>query len=198
MAENKKILIAVNTTWNLVNFRSGIISKLQQVGYEVVAVSPVDKFVPNLFSLGCRYIPLPMDNKGTHFGRDLLLFIRFLRVLRKEKPSIFLSYTIKPNIYGSLAAQFLGIPVINNISGLGSTFIHKTYLTSFVKFLYKISLARSKKVFFQNCDDRDLFLNLGIVGRGVADLLPGSGIDLVRFTPKPASNIGKFQFLLIA
>jgi glycosyltransferase involved in cell wall biosynthesis len=149
--------------------------------------------------LGCHYIPLPIDNQGTHPGRDLLLMWRFFWLLQHEKPDVFLGYTIKPNVYGSLAAHILGIPVINNIAGLGAVFISNSWLTRLVRGLYRVSLVRSRKVFFQNEDDRALFIEGGLVKKQIADRLPGSGIGLDRFIPAtmPAAEL-PVRFLLIA
>jgi len=194
-----KVVIALNTAWNLVNFRSGLIRALVAQGYEVVAVAPYDSYAPRLCELGCRYVPMPMDNKGTHPGRDLLLFLSFFRLLLRERPDIYLGYTVKPNVYGSLAAHLLGIPVINNIAGLGTVFIDKSWLTGVVRALYRLALYRSRKVFFQNRDDRQLFMEGGLVRPDVTALLPGSGIDLSRFCFTPViETVHKFRFLLIA
>ena len=197
-----KILISVNTAWNLVNFRAGLICALVAHGHEVIAAAPDDVYAPRLAALGCRFLPLPMHNGGTHPGRDALLFWRYLRLLARERPDVFLGYTVKPNVYGSLAARLLGIPVINNIAGLGAVFIKAGWLVRLVRWLYRVALARSTKVFFQNGDDRQLFVADGLVRSEVTDLLPGSGIDLQRFA-RVALSIHKpevigFRFLLIA
>jgi glycosyltransferase involved in cell wall biosynthesis len=139
-----------------------------------------------------------MDNKGTHPGRDVLLFLRFLRQLRTEKPDVYLGYTVKPNVYGSLAAHTLSIPVINNIAGLGAVFIKDGWLTRLVRGLYRLALSRSAKVFFQNNDDRQIFISGGLVNEAVSDLLPGSGIDLAKFLPVPLPGRSPIRFLLIA
>jgi glycosyltransferase involved in cell wall biosynthesis len=198
----KKIIIVSNTAWSLVNFRAGLILALVDVGYEVVAIAPSDEYVPLLNNLGCRYHPLAMDNQGTKVGKDLLLLYRFFRILRHEQPVVFLGYTVKPNVYGSLAAHLLDIPVVNNISGLGSVFISNDWLTHFVKGLYKLALYRSVKIFFQNEDDRQLFINNGLVREELTDRLPGSGVNIEKFKDQDLrlSHQGKrgFQFLLIA
>lgn len=193
-----KVVIALNAAWNLVNFRAGLIRGLIAAGHEVVAVAPPDKYVPRLAELGCRYVPLSMDNKGTHPGRDLLLFWRFLQLLYREKPAVYLGYTVKPNIYGSLAAHILRIPVINNVAGLGTVFIRTGWLTRLVRGLYQLALSRSTKVFFQNEEDRALFVSQKLVSATVTDRLPGSGIDLDRFIPVPLPDKTPLRFLLIA
>ena len=193
------IIIAINTAWNLVNFRVGLMRALQAEGYAVLAVSPDDAYASELKQLGFRHVVMPMDNRGTNPFKDLWLFWRMLRLMQQEKPAVYLGYTIKPNIYGALAARCLGIPVINNISGLGATFIDDGLMTKLVKRLYWLALRQSHCVFFQNRDDRELFVAAGIVRPQLTALLPGSGIDLQHFDhcPMPASR-APFRFLLVA
>jgi glycosyltransferase involved in cell wall biosynthesis len=190
-------MISLNTAWNLVNFRSGLIRALVSHGYEVIAVAPFDEYAPQLTALECRFVSLPIDNKGTHPGRDLLLLWRFVRLMRKNQPDIFLGYTVKPNVYGSLAAHVCGVPVINNVAGLGTVFIKGGWLNWLVRALYRMALARSCKVFFQNEEDLQLFVSGGLVDGSVSDLLPGSGIDLKKFAPAPLPGGSVIRFLLI-
>lgn len=195
-----KVIIALNTAWNLVNFRAGLIRALVAKGYEVVAVAPNDEYAPRLAELGCRFVALPMDNKGTHPGHDLLLFFRFLNLLRRERPDVFLGYTVKPNVYGSLAAHVLGIPVVNNIAGLGAVFIRDNWLTRLVRQLYKTALSRSRHVFFQNDEDMRLFVEQGLAASDKVSRLPGSGVDLSTFGYAPMQPLENrtFHFLLVA
>lgn len=195
---NLKVLIAVNTAWNLVNFREGLIRALVGAGYEVVVVAPYDEYAHQLPEFSCRYVPLIIDNKGTHPGRDMLLIWRFFRLFQSEKPDVFLGYTIKPNVYGSIAARSLGIPVINNITGLGTSFMKAGWLNYFVRMLYRFALVRSFRVFFQNNEDRQLFVSSTLVDKTVTDRLPGSGIDLLQFVPVPLPSGVHLRFLLIA
>lgn len=167
-------------------------------GYEVLAVAPQDKHAPRLAELCCRFIAMPMDNQGTHPIRDGLLLWRFWVLLRRERPAVFLGYTVKPNVYGSLAAHMLSIPVVNNIAGLGAVFIRDNWLTRVVRWLYKLSLSRSATVFFQNEDDRKLFVEAGLVKSSLTDILPGSGINLRQFAATPLLQNGTIRFLLIA
>lgn len=196
----RKVLIALNTAWNLFNFRAGLIRALVAEGYEVVAAAPNDEYAPRLAELGCRFVPLAMDNKGTHPGRDLLLFFRFLKLLHRERPDVFLGYTVKPNIYGSLAAHVLGIPVVNNIAGLGAVFIRDNWLTRLVRRLYKVALSRSHHVFFQNNEDLQMFVAQGLVMPNKVSRLPGSGVDLTvfRYSPMQSLENRPFRFLLVA
>ena len=202
-APQKRILISVNTTWNLVNFRGGLIRAFIQAGYEVVAVAPPDEYVSRLTALGCRYVPLAMDNQGTSIFRDLRLFWRFWWLLLNERPDVYLGYTIKPNTYGSMAAHLLHIPVINNIAGLGTAFIRGGWLAHLAKAIYRVGLSRSQRIFFQNADDRDLFLQSGLVHQLQTGLLPGSGVNLARYVPvhiprDTTHSSSPFVFLLVA
>jgi glycosyltransferase involved in cell wall biosynthesis len=195
-----KIVICLNTAWNLVNFRAGLIRALVKAGHEVLAIAPDDKYAAGLKALGCRFVPIYMKNGGTNPVQDTLLIWRFFRLFSNERPDVYLGYTVKPNVYGSFAAHMLRIPVINNIAGLGAVFIKEGWLLRVVRWLYRLALTRSVKVFFQNPDDRDLFIDGGMVRAQVAELLPGSGIDLHHFNllSKPGGGGPKFRFLLIA
>ena len=195
----KKVVIASNSAWSIVNFRAGLIRAMVDVGYEVIAVAAPDEYVARLPELGCRYLPLKIDSKGTHPGRDLLFLWRLWRLLRRERADVYLSYTVKPNIYGSLAAHALGIPVINNITGLGAVFSKRNWLTLLVRGLYRLALARSVMVFFLNEDDRRVFVNGGLVQREKTDRLQGEGVDLDRFKLTPLPEHGnRFRFLLLS
>jgi glycosyltransferase involved in cell wall biosynthesis len=196
---SKTIVLSINTSWNLVNFRSNLIARLQREGFEVVALSPHDEHVDALTALGVRHVQIDIDAKSLSPLHDLRLLGQYWRALRRLRPVAFLGWTIKPNVYGSLAAHALGIPVINNISGLGTAFIERNLLTRLVQRLYRSALTHSATVFFQNRHDRDLFVQQRLVRPESTVLLPGSGIDLAQFDPAAfASPTGPFVFLLVA
>jgi glycosyltransferase involved in cell wall biosynthesis len=196
----KTIAISINASWNVVNFRAGLIRALRAEGYEVAALSPPDAYAPRLPELGCRHVPVAMDNAGVSPLQDLRLLLRYRTALKAVKPDVFLGYTVKPNVWGSLAAQSLGIPTINNVSGLGTAFVRETLLTRIVTHLYKLAFRRSSTVFFQNQEDYDLFVERSIVAPAKTALLPGSGIDLERFTPAASERAkdAPFTFLMVA
>ncbi|MEA3037516.1 MAG: hypothetical protein QOE79_29 [Sphingomonadales bacterium] len=194
------LVISINASWNIVNFRAGLIRGLQQAGYRVVALAPRDRWSDRLGELGVEFHEIEMDRKGLSPAKDLGLLRRYRGALRRLSPDAFLGYTAKPNVWGSLAAQSLGIPVVNNVSGLGTAFIRGGWLGRLVAALYRLAFRRSATVFFQNEEDRDLFVARRIVAAGKAKLLPGSGIDTRRFQPAPAAGDEDrpFVFLLIA
>lgn len=204
-----KVLIALNSAWNLINFRSELIKTLVADGHTLVLAAPADEHVPALQDLGARFVNLPMFAHGTNPLDEMTLLLRFLRLLHRERPDVLLCYTAKPNIYGSLAAHALGIPVVNNIAGLGSVFIRGDWLARVMQRLYRLALAKSRRVFFQNPDDLQLFTSMGVVARLQTSLLPGSGVNLQKFQQvclpsllcNPASQESSsrpFVFLLVA
>lgn len=192
-----KVAIVINTSWNIYNYRRGLITALLERGVEVVAIAPSDNFSLLLKSIGCSFVSVKMDNKGINPFQDLLLVFRLWTIYRKTKPDYILHYTIKPNVYGTWAASLLGIPCISNVSGLGTAFIRKGFLLRIVRELYRFSFKLPQKVFFQNGDDLELFLSNHLVNRNRADLLPGSGIDTREYSLVPYSKRSPFVFLLI-
>ena len=190
---NGKIVLAINSAWNVANFRGGLVRGLQADGWEVVAMAPRDAHVARVEALGCRFVELPMHGSGTNPWQDILLYRRFKATLAVERPAAFLGFTIKPNIYGSLAAQSLDIPVINNIAGLGTAFIRRNWLTPVVHILYHQALKRSRRVLFQNEDDRNQFIGAGLVPPTRTQRIPGSGVDLTAFVPVPLPEFGPTQ-----
>lgn len=197
---NKKIVISVNTAWNVCNFRAGLVKALVRQGYEVLVMAGDDEYSRHLAGLGCHFKRLPMDHHGTSASHDLALLVKYWRVLQSVRPLAYLGFTIKPNVYGSIAASGLAIPVINNVAGLGATFLHSSMLTTVVKQMYRVALRRSSRIFFQNEDDRQLFLRAGLARESVTEVLPGSGIDLHHFHPLPVPALDRrpFRFLLIS
>ena len=181
------IVMAANSAWNIVNFRGALIEGLRGAGWRVVALAPDDGSADRLSAMGAEFLPIRIDSSGTSVIGDARLLADYLAVLHRLRPQAFLGFTAKPNIYGSLAARLLGIRTINNISGLGTAFMNEGPLNWLVSRLYRLSLARSARVFFQNPADLELFVTRGLVRPGQAERIPGSGIDLARFRPSPAT-----------
>lgn len=193
-----RIAIVINMSWNIYNFRMSLVKALLREGHEVVAIAPEDAYSARLVAAGCRFVPLRMENKGTNPLQDLLLTKRFYDCYRQVQPDVILQYTIKPNIYGTLAARMARIPTINNVSGLGTVFIVQNVVSKVALRLYRFAFRFPAKVFFQNQDDQLLFVQHRLVNRQITDVLPGSGIDTVRFAPQTVfSRNQPFVFLMI-
>jgi glycosyltransferase involved in cell wall biosynthesis len=193
-----KIAIVINTSWNIYNFRMGLIKKLQAEGHEVVAIAPVDDYSAKLIAAGCLFVPISMENKGTNPIKDFFLILKYVFIFLKVKPDYILQYTVKPNIYGTFAAQIVGIPTINNVSGLGTIFLHHNLVSKIAKFLYKLAFKFPKRVFFQNADDQELFIANGLINRNITDVLPGSGVNLTHYVPLDFQRNEPFVFIFIA
>ncbi|TCK16752.1 glycosyltransferase involved in cell wall biosynthesis [Ancylobacter aquaticus] len=175
------ILMTVNAAWNIWNFRRPVVQALLADGHLLTVLAPPDESVAELEGLGCRVLPLAMNAKGLNPAEGLQLLRRFKQVFRTERPDIVLSYTIKNNIFGAMAAQAVGVPFLPNVTGLGTAFLSGGLLQVVAEALYRGAFGRLPIVFFQNGDDRDLFLQRHLVRDAQARVLPGSGIDLVRF-----------------
>lgn len=192
------VAITSNTSWYLYNFRKNTIRYLLQNGHSVIAIAPQDSHSEKLAGLGCRYLHIPIDQAGTNPLNDFVTFICFHKIYRKHKPDVVLNFTPKNNIYSTLAAWLCNIPCINNIAGLGFLFINNGFSTKIAKFLYKISQPKAFKIFFQNEEDRQLFIQNKLSPIQLTDRVPGSGVDLNRFHVAQADNDGIVRFILVA
>lgn len=193
-----RIAIVLNTSWNIYNFRMSFIRTLQAAGHEVHTIAPVDEYTKFLQREGCTHHKVRMDSRGANPIKDSALILELFMIYRKLRPDIILHYTIKPNVYGTLAASLLKIPVVNNVCGLGTVFLKSNLVSAIAIFLYRISFRFANKVFFQNPDDLELFIRKKLVPAKNVDLVPGSGIDLKKFAPMEFRRNDRFTFLLIS
>lgn len=163
----------------------------------MVCLSPQDDYSQKLIGdLGCEWRPLVMSNQGSNPIKDAHLIYQFWRHYRALKPVAALHFTIKNNIYGTWAAWALGVPAINNVSGLGTAFIRGGLVSAIVRLLYRASQPLAHRVFCQNEDDLNQLAQSRLVPRERLELLPGSGVDLERFNPGlRAHHPGSFRFL---
>jgi glycosyltransferase involved in cell wall biosynthesis len=190
--------LSANTTWYVVNFRSRLIESLIDQGWRVVVLSPPDRYVERLAALGAEHVPLTLDNAGTNPLRELGTLWRIRTAMARIRPALVLTFTPKINIYLSLVARTLGVPVIANISGLGRAFVSGGWIERVSRALYGVALRWPSTVFFQNEEDRAIFIEAGLVDAARTHRLPGSGVDVDRFSPRPKPQAGPFQFLLVA
>jgi glycosyltransferase involved in cell wall biosynthesis len=193
-----KIAIVLNTSWNIFNFRMNFIKALQAEGHEVHTIAPADAYTHFLQEAGCTHHNVKMDSRGANPIKDLALIFELGFIYKRLRPDIILHYTIKPNVYGTLAAAVLRIPVINNVCGLGTVFLKRNLTSAIAIGLYRLSFRFANKVFFQNHEDQELFNRKGLVAKKSSDLLQGSGIDVNHFTPAAFGRNKQFTFLLIS
>ncbi len=193
-----KVAIVLNTSWNIFNFRMGFVKALIAKGYEVHTIAPIDKYTHYLIEAGCIHHKVRMDSRGANPIKDFALIVELWMIYRNIRPDMILHYTVKPNVYGTIAATLLKIPVINNVCGLGTVFLKKNLVSVIAIMLYKLTFRFPKKIFFQNADDLNLFVNRNLVSADSVDLIPGSGIDLQKFQPLTFKRNESFTFLLIS
>jgi len=194
----KKIGILLNTSWYIYNFRKNLIIKLIEENYEVHAIAPYDDYSSKLEELGCIFHHIEMDSKSKNPISDVLLLKRIKKTLKGINLDVLLNFTIKPNIYGTLAASSLGISCVNNVAGMGTLFTEGILARTLFKGLFKISQKKASTVFFQNPDDLEELTKNNIVAKNISELLPGSGVNLEEFPYIPITKTKNITFLLIA
>jgi glycosyltransferase involved in cell wall biosynthesis len=187
-----KAILFANTDWYLYNFRLALAKKLRAQGYEVVLLSPPGDFQNLLQENGFEWIPFPLSRQGINPFGELQALWRLIRVYHRVKPDIVHHFTIKPVIYGSLAAHILGIKhIINSITGLGHLFIDTGFVTrilrAFAKILYQASL-RNTQVIFENPEDRNTFIQNRLLQPEQTNLILGTGVDVNKFHPTLKRN----------
>lgn len=192
-----KILILVNRVTTLFNFRIELVEKLIDEGYEIVVSMPYHEKAEILKKLGCKYESVNIERHGTNPVKDLSLLKYYKKIIKKHSPDIILSYTVKPNIYGAIAARKYNIPIIANITGLGIAIMNKGTTHSILKRMYKYSFKSVYKVFFQNEGNKDYFIS-NICNLKNYEVLPGSGVNLNKFPFEEYPNESEnFNFLYI-
>lgn len=179
-----KIVFSSNSSWSIYNFRRNLLYHLSLKGYDLILIAPPGEYLDKLRDLGYKTDSIRIDSSSTGIFSNLRLLLDLFRLYKLEKPDLVLHNAIKPNIYGALVCRWLNIPVINNISGLGSMFMNRNVYSYLGKIFYRVSQKKVNRVFFQNSSDLSLFIENNIVNKHQCVLIPGSGIDLERFKPK--------------
>ncbi|WP_279464589.1 glycosyltransferase family 4 protein [Aeromonas veronii] len=177
----RKIVVSSNTSWSVFNFRLELLKFLAKT-YQVEVIAPKDLYSEKLRDMGFVVHNINMASSSIDPLQDISTLLEYWKLLNKIKPDYYLGFTAKPNIYGGFIAGLVGCKVINNIAGLGRTFSSCGLLQNLMQLLYRISLCQSQHVFFQNNDDQALFLEKGLLKRTHNSVLPGSGVDVNRFT----------------
>ncbi len=198
--EKPLVMLSANTAWN-VHSRSRLLKAIRDQGWELVTLAADDEYSSRIRDeLSISFIPLPMKGDGTNLREDAALLLKYLRLYRSMKPRCVIHLNNKPNIYGTLAASLLGIESISNVTGLGIVAEKSPFVKAAVYSLYRLAFfSRRAFVFFQNADDRSFFLQKRIVSAVRTGLLPGSGVDVERFSPpdrkvKPTDTPCRFLF----
>lgn len=175
-----KILILANNDVGLYQFRRELIEELKKK-HSVILSLPYGEMVEPLVQLGCQFVDTLVDRRGVSVIKDLRLYLFYRRLLQKEKPELVLTYTIKPNVYGGYVCRRKGIPYAVNITGLGTAFQKDGFLKKLVTIMYRQGLNTAETVFFENVENQELFVKLGIIPKEKCYLLHGAGVNLERY-----------------
>lgn len=182
-----RILVLSNSFVGLHSFRKEVFQRFRDLGWEVYISSPtrgVEEKAEWFHNIGCHVIDTQFDRQGMNPVADFKLMMYYRRLIKQVKADVVLSYTIKPNLYGGLAAAFCGVPQIANVTGLGAAVEYPGLLQKFTILLYKVCMRKTHLVFFQNDANRQFCLQHGMV-KGRTRLIPGSGVNLSYHTLKP-------------
>ena len=194
-----KVVLIANSAWNVYNFRMNLIESLKEQGYSIVVFAPEDEYSPAIRDSGlCKLVPL-QNLKPTHTNpiQDFLLLRELYVLLKKEKPDAVFTFTLKPNIFGSIVAKWLSILVIPTVTGLGYSFLHKSWLNWVVRRLYHFAFKGLDKVVFHNQSDYAVLKDFNILHHGQGIVVGGSGVDTEYFQPSPVPNQRPFVFLFL-
>ena len=191
------IILSSNYAWTVYNFRMPLIRRLQKEGFKVCVLTQYDGFEDLIAKEAYEVRPLFISRKGLNPLVDLITFFDYVKNFIQLRPVLVLSFTIKPVIYGSLAARLIRLRSIATITGLGTAFISDNWLTNVVKILYKASFGSLSTVFFQNTSDARKFIESRLISPTKYRVVPGSGIDVVKFSynPLPQSDLKIFLFI---
>lgn len=194
----KKILILANNSGGLFRFRKELIYSLISSDFEVIASTPFDNNVEDLKKLGIKLNEIDINRRGMNPIKDSKLILDYYKLIKREKPSLIITYTIKPNLYGTLIARLLKIPYAINITGLGSAFQNDNLLRKMIIGWYKFVCERVKVIFFENEGNKQTFIDFNIVEESKTCVLNGAGVNLndFYFSEYPDSD-DKIHFLFI-
>jgi galacturonosyltransferase len=195
-----KILILANYSMGLHNFRLELIEELISQGHKVFFSLPEssdDGYVKCIANTGACHIQTQVNRRSINPLSDLILVRSYKRIIKETDPDVILTYTIKPNIYGTYAASRLKKPVIMNVTGIGSALTNPR-LRQIVLRMYKYACSKAVKIFFQNKENLNFFIGGSVVKSSKTALLPGSGVNTAKFSPQDKQkNDGVIRFLFI-
>lgn len=197
MQSTKKTVAVVSNdhAWTY-NLRREILQAMLDEGHRVVVIVGYGSRIDDLVAMGCEFIDVAVDRHGMNPVDELKLIASYVKVLKDLKPDLALTYTIKPNCYAGMACSLLNIPYVANITGLGTAVENGGIMQKITLMLQRIGLKKAQKVFFQNTENRDFMLKHRVIS-GAYDLLPGSGVNLQRFSPLeyPGEETTEFVFI---
>lgn len=186
----KKFLLISPKNRSVYNFRGDLIKEIQSKGYEVVVTGPDRENIDRVEALGVRFVEVPLKKNSVNMFSDLKYLNNLRKVIKKEKPDVTLGYTIKPSIYGAIAAKLCKVKNINSmITGGGYVFASKSFKAKIIRLfaftLYKIGLGCCNNVIFQNPDDKNDFVSNKLVKEKKCHCVYGSGVNMEKYKIMP-------------
>lgn len=186
------IALLTNNDDDVYCFRKELIEALIADGYEMLISCPDGPKFELMKDIPYIYDNPDIDRRGTNPVKDFGLLMHYRKLFKKYRPAVVLTYTAKPNVYASIAAHWMGIPVINNLTGLGSVVNESGMKQAFIMWLFKLAYQKSACMMFQNATNMQVAIDQGMV-KGDFKLIPGSGVNTDRYPlqPYPAGGDGK-------
>lgn len=175
---NERVVILSNVSAGLINFRRELLEELTSK-YEVIVIASDNGGRTVIENLGCQFIDFTIERHGVNPIKEAKLVKNYISLIKKMRPFVVLTYTIKPNIYGGIACRMLNIPFIPNVTGLGDAIENPGLLSILSRMMYKVGLKNAHIVFFQNKSNYDFFRSYSIY-KGSSYVLPGSGVNLKK------------------
>lgn len=191
-----RILILANNDVGLYKFRKELMETLVKEN-EVYACLPKGDMIPQVENLGVKFIQDEFDRHGTNPVSEIRHYLQYKKVIKKVKPDIVFTYTVKPNIFGGAACASMKVPYVVNVTGLGTAVENPGLMQKIMIPMYKFGIRKAQKVFFQNSENREFMLSRNMV-KGKHDLLPGSGVNLSQYQVYEYPNGDTVDFLFVA
>lgn len=177
----KKVLVLANFDVGLYKFRKELLQELMNQGAKVYISLPYGTLVEPLKEMGCKFVETNVDRRGMNPLKDYKLIIEYLKMIRKIRPDMVITYTIKPNLYGGMVCRMLRVPYAMNITGLGTAFQSENMVRKIACFLYRIVGKKAKVVFFENEGNRQVFLKEKLVREKQTCRLNGAGVNIDEY-----------------
>ena len=193
-----RVLIVVSHYLTIYSLRKEFVDELINLNYEVYIALPNSEEAGYFKEIGCHIIDTPMERRKTNPLSDFKLLMQYVNIIRKTSPDVVLTYTIKPNIYGSLASKLTNTPVLNTVTGLGSVFINELWIKKMIVPVYKKAFSIKEPIFFLNHDNEKYYKEINIIEEEHPTIIvPGSGVNLEKFHYKEldVSKPIKFTFI---
>lgn len=193
----RRVLFLVNHDVVIYNFRKELVEKLLSDNNEVIISSPYGERIDLLKKMGCKYVQVELDRHGKNPVAEAKLLMYYIELIKTIRPDIIFSYTIKPNLYGAIAARVCKVPIVVNITGLGSAVENPGMLQKLMIIAYRIAFQKVQTVFVQNEENKKFFINHHIAVDKLK-LLPGSGVNLEQFHVLDYPDDETIEFVFIS